>query len=323
MVVHRVDGADVDGTAERQTDDKRAPADSPGTDDALSRADSRIGAQAANDKPVPAGAEVPQPYAKQLDIPIADDQPTPREVLDRFTPAEAGLPEVTNEQAAEYIAQTADDRPWLAAAKDCDPAVQRILAAMDQGQGHALERHEGFADDDKLRRRVTALEDPAQLDADKRMAAIDGCKPGDKNHRCGDTATAIQDPAAFATMFARGVEHAKVQEALRMPYDPDRLPQPVSIPVRDLLGADGHRYCSGYTLEPVDGSLSKARDHRAAWVEARRTPGREPGVSDPRCTAVDGFEAAQTQYFFRSTREKDGYEIATMYVELLRGEEQE
>ncbi|HEY0541180.1 MAG TPA: hypothetical protein VGD53_22615 [Actinoallomurus sp.] len=315
MVVHRVDGAagaDVEGAAERQSDDRPTPADSLETEDGLSRADSRIGALAANEKPVP------QPYAKRLDTPIADEQPTPREVLDGFAPAKAGLPEVTEEEAADYIAQNVDDRPWLGLAKGCDPPVQRILVALDQGQGHALERHEGFADDDKLQRRVTALEDPAQLDPEKRAAGIDGCKPGNKDHACGDTATAIQDPDAFAVIFARGVEHPDVQRALRTPFDPKKVPQGVSLTIEDLLGADAHRYCSGYRLEPVGGSKEAGQDCRSAWVEAKRRPDREPDVPDPRCAPIESFEGATVKYFFRPNRDRDGYEIATMYVEPTR-----
>ena len=323
MEIDRVDGADTGEPSERQVDDAQVPADMPGSEGPLSRAGSRIGAIAANEKPALARSEtaeaeegpddqVPQPYAKKLDTPIADDQPTPRDVLCRFAPAEAGLPEVSEAEAAEYIARNVDRRPWLASAEGCHPAVQRVLVAMDQGRGHALERHEGYADDDRLQLRVTALEDPAQLDAGKRAAGIDGCKPGNQPHKCGVSATAVQDPVAFATMFARGVEHPKVKEALGMPFDPDETPKPVSISVRDLLGADGHNYCSGYTLEPIDGSLEKARADRAACVVARRTRDQEVDAVEPACALIDDFRTASTQYFFRPTRDRDGYEISTM-----------
>jgi hypothetical protein len=238
MMIDRVDGADTGEPAERQADGEHVPADVPGSEGPLSRAGSRIGAIAANGEnerpePVRPGTvdgkkgpddRLPPPYAKWLDTPIADNQPTLREVLCRFAPAEAGLPEVTEREAADYIAQNSRERPWLACLKECDPAVQRILAALDQGQGHALERHEGYADDDRLQRRVTALEDPAQLDPIKRAAGIDGCKPGERDHRCGVVATAIQDPVAFATAVARGIEHPDVQNALRTPLCQRRTP---------------------------------------------------------------------------------------------------
>jgi hypothetical protein len=327
MVVNRVDGAtgaEAEGGPDRQAGDGLAPEDRPGTEGALSRADSRMAALAANERPAPASApesetadlgrgEAPQPYAKRLDTPIADDQPTPREVLDRFEPGKAGLPEVTEQEATEYIAQNAARHPWLACAKDSDPAVQRILASMDQGQGHALERHEGFADDDKLQRRVTALEDPAQLDPAKRVAGIDGCKPGDRKHACAGVATAIQDPDAFATAFARGVEHPDVQDALRAPFEPQVRPPHVSLPLEEVLGAGGHESCSGYQLAPVEGSLDKARRNRTAWVNAQAD--QETGPAAPRCVSVDSFEGATIEFFFRATRARDGYEVATMYVE--------
>jgi hypothetical protein len=329
MMIDRVDGADTGEPAERQADNEHVPADVPGSEGPLSRAGSRIGAIAANgenERPEPVHPEtvdgekgpddrLPPPYAKWLDTPIADNQPTLREVLCRFAPAEAGLSEVTEREAADYIAQNSRERPWLACLKECDPAVQRILVALDQGQGHALERHEGYADDDRLQRRVTALEDPAQLDPIKREAGIDGCKPGERDHRCGAVATAIQDPVAFATAVARGIEHPDVQNALRTPYANGVHPDKVRIPIEDLLGVDGHKYCSGYVLERVGGSLSAAQDCRSAWVDAKSDPDRESDVPPPRCAPVADFVGATIEFFFRATRAKDGYEISTTYVE--------
>lgn len=283
---------------------RRPPDDRPGAEGVPSRADSRRGALAA-------GRDIS--YGERLDKPIDDGEPTPRDVLTRFRPADAGLPEVTEEQAAEYITQNADRRPWLAAAKDSEPCVQRVLVAIDQGLGHALERHEGFADNDRLRRRVTALEDPAQLDDAKRIAGIDGCKPGNRRHGCGAFATAIQDPAAFATAFVRGVENPEVRAVLEQSFRPGRRPPKISLSVEGLLGSDGLKHCSGYGLKPVDGSLQKAQDERAAWVQARSDFGRTAGVPEPECTPLE-FDGATVEYFFRARREGDGCEIATMYL---------
>lgn len=234
-------------------------------------------------------------------------------MLARFDPATAGLTEISEEDARNHIEQHLDERPWLASAKDCDPAVQRIFAALDRGQGHPLERHEGYADDDKLVRRVTALEDPAQLDPEKRAAGIDGCRPGNRDHECGVAATAIQDPYAFATVFVRGVEHPKVKAALQLPYESNVRPHKVSLPVEELLGADGHRYCSGYRLESVGGSSMAAQDCRTAWVDARRH-GREPDVLDPKCSRIEDSTGAAVEYRFRPTASRDGYQVSTMYI---------
>jgi hypothetical protein len=231
MMIDRVDGADTGEPAERQADNEHVPADVPGSEGPLSRAGSRIGAIAANGengenerpelvRPETVDGErgpddrLPAPYAKWLDTPIADDQPTLREVLCRFAPAEAGLPEVTEPEAADYIAQNSRERPWLACLKECDPAVQRIAH-----------------------------------------------------------------------------------------------------PHRRSSRVDGHKYCSGYVLERVGGSLSAAQDCRSAWVDAKSDPDREPDVPSPRCAPVGDFAGATIEFFFRATRAKDGYEISTTYVE--------
>lgn len=88
--------------------------------------------------------------------------------LERFDPDRANLPGTSAEQAADYLAEHSADRPWLEPATSASPYAQRVIAAIDQGGGHALERHEGHATDERLERRVTGLEDPAQLDPDKR-----------------------------------------------------------------------------------------------------------------------------------------------------------
>jgi hypothetical protein len=51
-------------------------------------------------------------------------------------------------------------------------------------------------------RRVAYLEDPAQLDPDKRRRGIDGLRSGGRHHICADLASRITDPDAFATSTA-------------------------------------------------------------------------------------------------------------------------
>lgn len=288
--------------------DRRVPPDRPGAEGGLSRAESRSAVLAANKENLGH-----RPYAERLDTPIADGEPTPRQVLARFVASDAGLGAVNADEAAAYIGENADRRPWLAPAKDSVPVVQQVLAAMDQGRGHALERHEGYADDARLQRRVTMLEDPAQLDDAKRARGIDGCRPGDRAHRCGSVATAIQDPEAFATAFVRGVEHPAVRAALTRPFDAANNPPRVEIPLDELLGADSGRYCGGFRLVPVDGGLRESVRLRDAWATTRAR-GEDPGP-EPRSEPIDSFDGGIVQFRFRANQNQNGYEISTMYVE--------
>jgi len=91
-------------------------------------------------------------------------------------------------------------------------------------------------------RRVAYLEDPAQLDPGKRHLGIDGLRQDDQAHRCFSGSSRVANPDAFATAFARGVEHPKVREALEMPFDLDKMPKAVAVPIADLLGPDGHHF---------------------------------------------------------------------------------
>ncbi len=175
----------------------------------------------------------------------------PRAELARFKMERARLPESSPEEAARYIEQQRARRPWLQAAERASPEARRIIAALDQGAGHGHIRHEGWVMEEANMRRVLYLEDPAQLCVGKRLRGIDGLKPNDKRHKCGPLATRITDPDAFATAFARGAEHPEVRAALSTPLDQKKRPDPVRVPIADLLGKDGHKLCTGWQLEPV------------------------------------------------------------------------
>jgi hypothetical protein len=236
----------------------------------------------------------------------------PRAELGRFAPERAGLPATSVDAADNYIAQHRTARPWLTIADAASPEARRILVAMDVGGGHGHIRHEGSTSEEASRRRAAYLEDPAQLDPEKRYLGIDGLRQSDQPHRCRSTSTRITDPDAFATAFARGVEHPKVQEALAMPFDPKRLPRDVRLPISDLLGPGGHHYCTGWRLEPVAGSMSSARDKRDAWLAARAA-GREPDVPEPQVGPVPTFEGGVITFLFEPNQAEKRYGIATMF----------
>lgn len=226
-------------------------------------------------------------------------------VLLSFEPRRAGLPEVSITGATAYLDKHYTERPWLSVARDCPPEVQRVFAALDQGGGHAHIRHEGWVTEEMNECRVRNLEDPAQLDPAKRLAGVDGVKVGNQPHRCGSIVTRITDPEAFATAFARGIEHPDVRAALD---SPGPVPRPVSLPISDVLGDDGHKFCSGWRLEPVSGSMLEALASRAAWVAGNRD------VPEPGTRPVETFEGGTVTYVFRAST-GGRHEISTMYVD--------
>jgi hypothetical protein len=248
-------------------------------------------------------ADTAQDHAKQADADQATE-PSDGGVLERFEPSRAGLPEVSYEGAAAYIETHLADRPWLAAIRTCSRDVQRVFVALDQGHGHAHIRHDSWVTEEMNERRVRNLEDPAQLNQSKREARIDAFKAGDQPHRCGDIATRITNPEAFATAFARGVEHPEVRAALDSPVP---VPRPVTLPISEVLGEDGHKVCSGWQLEPVNGSMLEAVANREAWIAGDRD------VPEPRTHPVGTFEGGTVTYVFRPGA-AGGHEVITMYV---------
>ncbi len=163
-------------------------------------------------------------------------------------------------------------------------------------------------------RRAAYLEDPAQLDGAKQARGIDGLKSNDKRHKCGDVATRITDPDAFAAAFARGAEHPEVRAALSTPYDQDRRPDLVRVPIADLLGRDGHKHCTGWRLEPVAESMDAAIHNRRAWQTALAGE-RQPNVARPIARPVSTFEGGTMLFVIGHNKARDGYEIVSMYPE--------
>lgn len=161
-------------------------------------------------------------------------------------------------------------------------------------------------------RRVAYLEDPAQLDPDKRRRGIDGLRPGGRYHACGGLASRITDPDAYATALARGAENPGISTALSTPYNRDRHPDLVRISIADLLGKNGHKVCTGWQLEPVGGSIDVARDNRRAWRMAM-AEGRQPDVSEPAVRPVPSFEGGTIVFVISHNQQRNGYEIATLF----------
>ena len=194
------------------------------------------------------------------------------------------------------------------------PEATRIIAAMDAAGGHAHIRHEGWVTEEANRMRVTYREDPAQLDPEKRHLGIDGLRENDQRHRCSEVATRITDPDAFATAFARGVQHPKVHEAMAMPFDPNKTPAPVIVPIAELLGSKGHEHCTGWQLEPVEGSVKTPREQRNTWL-TDRAQGHEPSGPEPRAAPVPTFEDGAFTFAFTRIEAEQRHGLVTMFVE--------
>ena len=125
-------------------------------------------------------------------------------------------------------------------------------------------------------------------------------------------ATRITDPDAFATALARGTGHRAVRDALSTPYDRGSRPDPVWLPIVDLLGKDGHKVCTGWRMEPVDGNIDAARNNRRAWRMAM-AEGGQPDVPEPVARPVPTFEGGTIVFVISHNRQRDGYEIATLF----------
>jgi hypothetical protein len=131
-------------------------------------------------------------------------------------------------------------------------------------------------------------------------------------HVCGAEATAISDPDAFATAVARAMGRSDVRAALNQTIRGGDAPPDIEIPISELLGPNGHEYCEGYRLMPVDGSIHKAMENRAAWVKAQRH-GDEPGAARPLSNRISTFEGGVIAIVVRPRADGTGHAITTLY----------
>jgi hypothetical protein len=70
--------------------------------------------------------------------------------------------------------------------------------------------------------------------------------------------------------------------------------------------------CTGWQLEPVAGSVKTAMENRRAW-RAAIADGRRPEVPEPRTRPVPTFEGGTIAFVISSNRQRDGYEIASLF----------
>ncbi|PRX98139.1 hypothetical protein [Allonocardiopsis opalescens] len=253
-----------------------------------------------------------------LDRPLArlngrPGRETPWDALGAFlADADANLPFISIDDAPARVrtAVAGGDRPWLVSVRDAPTDIQYVFAALDGGIGHGVERHEGWLTPEQLIRRVTRLEDPAQLNRADRERSRDAYTG--RLHSSGRHATRFTGPDAFATAFVRALSHPAVRAVLDRPPHQLGPPRPAMIPIADLLGPDGHRFCAGFTLDPVGGSNSKARVQREQWAVERAT-GRVPTVPHPSASPITSFAGGDVVIPFGRRNSNEPFQVLTMF----------
>lgn len=238
----------------------------------------------------------------------------PRDELAQFKLGDAGLPEVGIEEADRYVKQHRDDRPWLQVAESASPEARRIIVAGDMAGAHGHIRHEGWVSEEASMRRAALLEDPAQLDPDEQRRGTDGLRQDGELHQCGKYATRITDPDAYATAVKRGSEHPDARAALSGQLAPGEYPKAVELPIAGLLGTDGHKFCTGWMLDPGDGSMAKARERRLKWQDAMSRD-QAPAGPAPAARPVRTFEGGTVTFIIDKNEDLGGYMIDTVTVQ--------
>ncbi|WP_134129920.1 hypothetical protein [Kribbella pratensis] len=322
----------ADSTADRTDDsaDLSANRTDDGSDsaEATTPPDRDRDSTTTSDDPTPAD-DVPAPL-KPVTLETEINGETVGRRLERWEPARLNLPRpapadvttteptvetehadqrsVDEENAVAYIAVNKETSPWLAPAADCEPAVQSVYASLDQGTGHAHSRHGPALDQQSLVARVTRFEDPAQPDRALRENGVDGLDSGNM-HYCGRYATAVADPYVFAAVTAVLSEHPDVQEALRSDWG-GPVPARLEIPISDLLGVDGHKYCIGFRLR---GDWEEAKAQRKDWALARSSGADSGDVPEPEAEPVQTFEGGDIVVMFKRNLGASKFEIGTFF----------
>lgn len=247
-----------------------------------------------------------------LDTRIGENA-TARDYLERFDPRRAGQDrDLSTDDAVSYLSHRRRDQPRFGSVAEQEPCVQRVYATLDQGGFHGTIRHEGGVSNEEHLRRVQYREDPAQLDPDKRVRAVDAYRKGNQRHLCPEYSTGIDDPIAYALAVARGVEHPKVREVLDAAPDPawDEERTRKQIDIAEILGEDGHRYCTGHQLVGED--LKQAAKDRDRYLKAQWR-GQQTDVPAPQAERIDSFENGVIEFRFRATDNNSRYKLLSMF----------
>lgn len=228
-------------------------------------------------------------------------------------PVDLGEPEdrrtIDERNAVAYIAAHKDSKPWLAPAARCEPVVQSIYASIDLTGGHAHIRHGPMGTDQMYANRAAFNEDPAQSDPIMRAQGIDGLAPH-KKHYCARESTRIHDVNAFAAAYVGALEYPAVKAALEQEWVPGVHLDQVPVPIVDLLGVDGHKFCSGFRLK---GDWETAKAARKEWIRARAANEDLTGLTEPEVERIATFEGGDILVTFKGNAQKKCYEIVSMW----------
>ena len=81
------------------------------------------------------------------------------------------------------------------------------------------------------------------------------------------------------------------------------------MPIAELLGNDGHKYCSGYRLE----GGQEAWQVRKEWLKARARGEDLAGLPEPRAIPIETFEGGHVIIRFKSNGK--AYEINALFID--------
>jgi hypothetical protein len=240
-----------------------------------------------------------------------DDGLTARRILEEFDPRRANRPDVDPDEAVAHVARWAREQPRLEPLTRQERCVQRVYAVFGQGAFHGTERHEGAMDDQDHLLRLVERQDPAQTDDERRARGIDAFKKGRGKHVCADSSTSIGDSVAYAVALARGVDHPNVRAALEARHDPPKRPYYVHVPIVELLGENGHEFCTGYQL--VGDDPRQAVKERDAWAKAGWRGRPRDGLRPPDVERIATFVDGVIEFRFEHNAARDGYELISMF----------
>jgi len=147
------------------------------------------------------------------------------------------------------------------------------------------------------------------VSADQGRVSTDGYHPGEWG-RSRPISTAIPDPVAYGAMLARAVEHPTVRAAIFAPFRSGYIPDPVDVPIVDILGDRGHEYCHGRVLAGHD--LRGAQHQRDVWISRRRLGMPSQGWTEPSTMPIGSFAGGTAVFRFAMTPQRT-YTLADAY----------
>jgi hypothetical protein len=121
----------------------------------------------------------------------------------------------------------------------------------------------------------------------------------------------------LAAVYVMAAEHPEVCGVLGRPFDNNVQPRDIVVPIAELLGPCGHKFCSGFTLN----GWPELKAARKEWLQAERAGRDFSEIAEPEVERISTFEGGQYRDRFQAEsccqRLRDPYTLPASFRRMI------